>query len=71
MDVRSRFHFLDLWDETPEREGTDEEGTVREHQTAITDASQWRSERSGSGKSLCFSTCVGSELGFFFYAGGG
>lgn len=43
-------------------EGTDEEekeGTVREHQSANKDTSDWRNAHSVSGKCVpfCFSTC--------------
>lgn len=64
MTLESRFHFLNLWDETSNQsEGTDEEakeGTVREHQSANKDTSEWRNEHSLSGKSVpfCCSRCV-------------
>ena len=62
MTLQSRFHFLNLWNETPnQREETDEEkkeGTVREHQSANKDTSKWRNEHSVSGKRVAFfSTC--------------
>lgn len=54
MTLQSRFHFLNLWNETPvQGEGTDEEekeGTEREHQSANKDISQWHNEHSVSGK---------------------
>lgn len=63
MTLQSRFHFLNLWNEMPNQsEGTDEEekeGTVREHQSANKDTSDWRNAHSVSGKCVpfCFSTC--------------
>lgn len=63
MTLQNRFHFLNLWNETPnQREGTDEEekeGTVREHQSANKDTSKWPNEHSVSGECVpfCFSTC--------------
>lgn len=63
MTLQSRFHFLNLWNETPNQsEGTDEEGTegtVREPQSAHKDTSKWPNEHSVSGKraSFCLSTC--------------
>lgn len=53
MTSQSRFHFLNLWDETPEEE--EKEGRVREHQSANRDASQRRSNLTwGSGKSCLY-----------------
>lgn len=63
MTLQSRFHFLNLWNETPNQsEGTGEEekeGTVREHQSANKDTSKGNNERSVSGKCVpfCFSAC--------------
>lgn len=76
MTLQSRFHFLNLWSETPNQsEGTDEEekeGTVREHQSANQDASKWRNEHSVSGKCVFLFVFlhVGSELGGFIDAVG-
>lgn len=68
MSLQSRFHFLNLWNETPNQsEGTDEEekkGRVREHQSANKDTSKWPNEHSVSGKraSFCFLYMWGLNL---------
>lgn len=57
MTLQSRFHFLNLWDETPdqgeERDEEKREGSVREQQSANMGVSHWPSEHSVSGKCLC------------------
>lgn len=60
MTLQSRFHFLNLWDETPDQgEGRDEEekeGSVRQQQSANMGTSQWANEHSVPGK--CSFVCV-------------
>lgn len=58
MNLQSRFHFLNLWNELPgqtERTDEEKEGKERDHQSANEDISQWNNEHLVSGK-----------CGFFF-----
>lgn len=58
MTLQSRFHFLNLWDETPDQGegGDEEEGSVRGQQSAHVGGPQWAGKHSAPGKCLC--VCV-------------
>lgn len=51
MTLQNRFHFLNLWDETPSqgegRHDEDKEGSVREQKSACVETSQWPNKHSG------------------------
>ena len=52
MTLQSRFHFLNLWDETDE-EGEEREGSVRDQQSANVGPSRWANGHPYSGKRVC------------------
>lgn len=66
MTLQSRFHFLNLWDETDD-EGEGGEGAMREQQSAGIGPSQWANGNTVSGKCVWFvSVCVCADLNCSF-----